>query len=68
MELEGHPTQDLVDELTRRGGLLYRGTDTGPDAEALEIAKHRQTHEAGFWLFLPSRAYETEIDELPPDL
>ncbi|HVE76860.1 MAG TPA: hypothetical protein VND22_08885 [Actinomycetota bacterium] len=66
MELDGHPTQDIVEELQRRGGLLYQGTDMGPDEEALTLPRHRSEHERGLWVFLPTAAYETEIDEMPP--
>lgn len=66
MEPDGHPTQDLVEELQRRGGLAYPGTDAGPDSEALELARHRRQHERGVWLFLPREAYETGVDDEPP--
>jgi hypothetical protein len=66
MEPEGHPTQDLVDELQRRGGLIFGGTDAGPDPDNLEFARHRQEHKRGVWLFLPAEAYETGFDDLPP--
>lgn len=66
MELEGHPTQDLVDELQQRGGLLYQGTDAGPDSGALELARHRKERERGVWLFLPVQAYDTGLDDIPP--
>lgn len=66
MEPEGHPTQDLVEELQRRGGLVYPGTDGGPDSESLELAKHRRQRRRGVWLFLPIEAYETGVDEPPP--
>lgn len=65
MELEGHPTQDIVEELQRRGGLAYSGDDSGPDDESLELARHRKVHERGMWLFLPPGAYETGLDEIP---
>jgi hypothetical protein len=66
MELEGHPTQDLIDELESRGALPYRGTEAGPDPEALELPRHRKRPEVGMWLFVPRGAYETGLDE-PPD-
>ncbi len=68
METEGHPTQDLVEELQRRGGLLHPGTSTGPDDEALEFARRGGVAEPGVWLFLPNSAYDTAIDERPPQL
>ena len=45
MEIEGHPTLDLVTELEQRGASRVRGTETGPDPDAPEAA--------GLWLFLP---------------
>lgn len=63
MELEGHPTQDIVDELRRRGALEYEGTAGGPNAEQLRFAQHGRPDEPGSWLFLPSTAYETGLDE-----
>ncbi|MGH2811410.1 MAG: hypothetical protein ACRDI1_01685 [Actinomycetota bacterium] len=66
MELDGHPTQDIVDELQRRGALAYRGTESGPDPDSLELARHRKNPNAGIWLFLPREAYETGMDEEPP--
>lgn len=66
MEPEGHPTQDLVEELQRRGGLVYPGTDAGPEADSLELAIRRKDHRQGVWLFLPTEAYETGFDEIPP--
>lgn len=65
MEPEGHPTQDLIDELSRRGAALYRGTAAGPDDGSLSMAGRREPHEPGFWLFVPVTAWETEIDEPP---
>lgn len=66
MELDGHPTQDIVEELQRRGALLYPGTSTGPDPEHLRLARHRENRESGLWLFLPRGAYDTGFDEAPP--
>lgn len=66
MELEGHPTQDIVDELQRRGGLVYQGADSGPEPEALELARHRKSRTQGMWVFLPSEAYDTGVDDEPP--
>ena len=65
MEINGHPTQDLIDELQKRGSLLYRGTAIGPDAEALLLAASTHDETPGYWLFIPPQAYETEIDEPP---
>ncbi|MGI8426082.1 MAG: hypothetical protein ACR2FO_03485 [Actinomycetota bacterium] len=62
METEGHPTQDLVDELQRRGGVLYQGTTFGPDKES---SAGPGADKAGVWLFLPEDAWQTDIDETP---
>lgn len=65
MEPEGHPTQDLLDELQRRGAALYPGNAGGPAAESLGLAARRDDPEPGYWLFVPLTAWETEIDEPP---
>jgi hypothetical protein len=65
MEIDGHPTQDIVDELVRRGGRVHLGNSLGPMSS--EIGGGGLSIEKGLWLFLPERAYETEIDE-PPNL
>lgn len=57
MEIEGHPTSDLVTELEQRGALRVSGTPAGPDPDALEGA--------GLWLFLPPEAFLTGLDDLP---
>lgn len=67
METEGHPTQDLVDELKRRGAALFPGSSGGPGPESLVLAAGRAEDLPGFWLFVPVTAWETEIDE-PPKL
>jgi hypothetical protein len=67
MELEGHPTQDIVDELQRRGAVLHSGNSLGPQAKLSQSSGDRIELERGIWLFLPEQAYLTEIDEgLPP--
>lgn len=60
MELEGHPTHDLVEELTRRGATATPGSRIGPDEPLRDRSSER-----GLWLFVPRTAYETEIDEVP---
>ena len=65
MELEGHPTQDIVVELLRRGALEYEGTATGPSKEQLRFAQHGRSGEPGRWLFLPKTAYENGFEESP---
>jgi hypothetical protein len=63
MEIEGHPTQDLIDELTRRGAVAVPGDASGPDpgAVARSVAPG-----PGFWMYVSSQTYDTEIDEGPP--
>lgn len=63
MEIEGHPTQDLVEELERRGALRVAGTTTGPNAEAIVFLSERLGEVAGLWMFLPRQAFETGMDE-----
>ncbi|MGH2705045.1 MAG: hypothetical protein ACRDJ4_08115 [Actinomycetota bacterium] len=65
MELEGHPTQDVVEELQRRGALVYPGTSGGPDPDHLELARHGRNPERGVWIFLSAVAYNTGFDEDP---
>lgn len=67
MEIEGHPTQDLVDELVRRGALRAEGTSAGPRVDSLRFIAERMGDEPGFWLFLPTQTYQTGLDELPPE-
>ncbi len=57
MEIEGHPTLDLVTELEQRGALRVHGTGAGPDPEAPEAD--------GLWLFLPPETFLTGLDDLP---
>ncbi|MGQ0680055.1 MAG: hypothetical protein ACT4OM_10465 [Actinomycetota bacterium] len=63
MEIDGHPTHDLVDELRRRGGQLHLGNSLGPMSS--EVGGGLSI-ERGLWLFLPEKAYDTDIDEPPP--
>jgi hypothetical protein len=66
MEIEGHPTQDLIEELERRGGIRMEGGQGGPDPDALRFVAERQSADAGgFWLFLPSKAFMTGLDDPP---
>ena len=63
MELDGHPTHDLVEELERRGARPYPGTSTGPAPKHLKLETRRGTSERGLWLFLPPETYDTGFDE-----
>jgi hypothetical protein len=60
MEIDGHPTQDIVEELERRGAVSFKGNTLGPQ---LDLPEDSVTLVPGIWLFLPPKAYETEIDE-----
>jgi hypothetical protein len=64
MEIEGHPTQDLVDELEERGALRVDGTSSGPRIEGLRRLADRLGEESsGFWMFLPATTFLTGFDE-----
>lgn len=65
MEIEGHPTQDLVEELERRGALRINGSGSGPRVDALRFVSERVGDVPGFWLFLPYETFHTGFDELP---
>lgn len=65
MEIEGHPTQDLVEELENRGALRAAGSTDGPNPDALTFLRERHGGASGVWLFLPAEAYNTGFDEIP---
>ena len=65
MEIDGHPTQDLIEELERRGALRIDGTTGGPNAEALRFVTEQMGEVAGFWMFLPYESFMTGFDEIP---
>ena len=67
MELDGHPTHDLVGELQTRGAFLYPGTGTGPDRRYQDLQPPPDPDERGLWLYLPPEVYDTGFDE-PPSL
>ena len=66
MEIEGHPTQDLIEELERRGSIRVDGTAGGPNVESVRFVSERLGEAAGFWLFLPNETFLTGVDEVPP--
>jgi hypothetical protein len=66
MEIEGHPTEDLIEELERRGGVRIAGTSSGPNVSALRFVSERFDDAAGFWMFLPNETYLTGMDDVPP--
>lgn len=65
MEIEGHPTQDILEELLRRGAIRAEGSGSGPRSDALAFVAERAGDAAGLWLFLPYQAFETGMDDLP---
>lgn len=65
MEMEGHPSQDLIDELTRRGALRADGASSGPNPEALRFIAENMGDERGFWMYLPREVFFTGMDEIP---
>lgn len=64
MEIEGHPTVDLIVELEQRGALRLPGTASGPDPTTLPSADPSEG-QPGLWLFLPPEAFQTGMDDLP---
>lgn len=65
MEIEGHPTQDLIEELERRGAIRIPGSTAGPSVDSLELLNQRFGDSQGSWLFLTNEAYDTGFDEFP---
>jgi hypothetical protein len=63
MELDGHPTHDMLEELQARGAIVYPGTSSGPDPERLRMTLRQEAIEQGLWLFLPGQAFNTGFDE-----
>ena len=59
MELSGHPTQDLIDELVSRGAIIVDGNRGGPDNAAVE----RLPAVSGGWLFVPDSVWDTGFDD-----
>ena len=65
MEIEGYPTQDLVEELERRGAMRVHGSSSGPRVDTLRFLTERIGDVSGFWLFLPRQTFLTGFDEMP---
>ena len=63
MEIEGHPTQDLLEELERRGAVRVDGASSGPAPETLLFVSERLGDVTGLWLFLPREAFMTGLDD-----
>jgi hypothetical protein len=66
MELDGHPTHDLVGELQVRGASVFPGTGTGPDPRPTGQPPALDPQQRGIWLFLPPEVYNTGFDEPAP--
>lgn len=66
MEINGHPTQDILEELEQRGAVRMRGTTAGPRIDTLRfLTEQNPTEVDGLWLFLPRQAFDTGLDEPP---
>jgi hypothetical protein len=65
MEIEGHPTQDLIDELVVRGAIALDGSSAGPRVDGIRFLTERLGETGGSWLFLPHEAFLTGFDEPP---
>lgn len=66
MEIDGHPTQDMIEELEQRGGVRMHGTSAGPRVDTLRFLTEQNPEEVdGIWLFLPTQTFETGVDESP---
>ena len=63
MEIEGHPTQDLLEELERRGAIRVAGTAGGPRVDTLKFLTEQAGDAPGIWLFLPREAFQTGLDD-----
>ncbi len=63
MEIEGHPTQDLIEELERRGAIRLSGSSSGPQSETLVFLAERLGDVAGVWMFLPRETFLTGLDD-----
>jgi len=65
MEIEGHPTQDVVEELERRGAIRIESDIQGPRPDTLRFLAEQLESGEGFWLFLPHTSFMTGFDEPP---
>ena len=64
MEIDGHPTQDLVEELRERGAMRVEGSSSGPRIDALgRLSDELGAESTGFWLFLPAGTFMTGFDD-----
>lgn len=65
VELDGHPTWDMIEELERRGAARLDGTNAGPSIHALRFLAERAGESEGLWLFLPAETFNTGMDDAP---
>jgi hypothetical protein len=65
MEIDGHPTLDLIEELERRGALRADGSPAGPNVEAVRFIAEQMQDVTGFWLFVPRETFQTGMDDFP---
>ena len=63
MEIEGHPTQDLLEELERRGAVRLLGSSSGPPTETIAFLTERFGEVDGLWLFVPRETFMTGVDD-----
>ena len=63
MEIEGHPTQDVIEELERRGAVRVQGSSAGPRVDTLRFLTEQVGDVAGVWLFLPRETFLTGMDD-----
>jgi hypothetical protein len=65
MEIDGHPTQDMIDELVRRGAIRAAGGSHGPETDAIRFITDAVGDVNGSWMFLPRETFLTGMDEIP---
>lgn len=63
MEIEGHPTQDILEELERRGAIRIVGSSGGPPAETTTFLTERFGDVDGLWIFVPRETFMTGLDD-----
>ncbi len=59
MELSGHPTQDLIEELVARGAVAVAGGREGPAPGTQGLLPDGE----GGWLWLPDGVFDTGLDD-----
>lgn len=63
MEIEGHPTQDILEELERRGAARLLGSSSGPPPETTAFLTERYGDVDGLWVFVPPETFMTGLDD-----